>query len=156
MDSYKTYTAEFQGSKASVLIITTASYKPANYPLGEAFVIMQSEQTKRVNFRVEMDRDSFQNAPINSNEDFLHEEALNQAKILIDREHFEKYMNKDQIAPTYKITEFKFAERELLRHQLRGHISNELLCISELTNSQGLKKYLNTISNVKPYQVQGF
>lgn len=156
MDSFKIYTSNIQGFTDSLVIITTATYRTPNYPLGEAFVIYKDEQPIQENFRFVLDRDNFSAPPINSSADFLHEEALNEAIKFIDSKLFEKYTDQEKLAPIYKIVEAENGEREILRHQIRGHLTQAIQDIKNITNSQNLKTYLNTISGLKPYTVENF
>lgn len=79
--SYKIYAAEVQRLGPPAVIITTAFENAGGYHRAECFLVVPGESSLISAIQLKFPVKSFEGTPVTLDQEFMHEEALNQAKI---------------------------------------------------------------------------
>lgn len=80
MSQYKIYSMEVTQPGPVGVIITTSFFNPGGYPRAEYFLLLPDKQTL-FSQKLHFDVKSFKNSPVALTEEFMLDEALQQAKL---------------------------------------------------------------------------
>jgi hypothetical protein len=81
MPQFKVYVAEVMRTRDVAVIITNAFTNPGGYPRAESFLIIPDDECTLYCKSLSFDVKSFKDSPIELNEEFMLQEALNHARI---------------------------------------------------------------------------
>lgn len=150
MPQFKVYAAEVMPVGDVAVIITTAFTNPDGYPRAESFLIIPDEECtlcmKSLSFEVK----SFKNSPVELNEEFMLQEALNQALVEL-RLYVDRLSEKKGFGLPCARPEFIEDNQNLLVHLwVRGRCFERLDKIARKTQCEPLHELLNRIVSSLP------
>lgn len=81
MPTYKVFSAEVRRFGEPAIIITAAYTNPGGYPRAESYLLIPDEKNSLFANELSFDVKSFDESPVDLNEEFMLTEALGQARI---------------------------------------------------------------------------
>ncbi len=154
MKDFRLHTANIPFQPDRLTIITTALFNPGGYPKTEYFVVIPGLSGSVIKQSIKFNAASFKEASMELDQEFMFEEALNQAKLAVNAYLDEKRNeNKHYPAQVDFISE-EDPKRALMHFWVRGNIEAQLLEIADSTNLEDLSNFINTISAIQIARLQ--
>ena len=155
MPQFKVYAAEIMPMGEVAVIITTAVANAGGYPRAESFLIVPDEQCTLCANSLAFDVKSFQDSPVELNEEFMLQEALNQASIDL-RLNLAKLSKAQGIAIPHASPTIAEDNRNLLVHiWIRGHCFEKLNEIMQKTEFAPLRDFLLPLTKLPAIRKKG-
>jgi len=155
MPKFNVYAGEIAGLGEVAVIITTAYTNAGGYPRAEYFLIIPDDKCTGYAHRLFFDVQSFQDSPIELNEQLMLAEALNQARIDL-RLYLAKSVQGSGIALPHAGPAIIEDNSNLLVHLwLRGKCAERIVEVASKTDYPPLKDLLRAIAKLPTISKQG-
>jgi len=149
MSEFQVYTTYIPSWPDRVTVITTAFFNPGGYPKCEYFIILPGEEGRWFGCVISFNRASFENCPIKLDEEFMHEEALQQATQWLNIHQNER----QQKNPQYPLVTLQLVKEDpekcLFSLWVRGLCEEQILKISDKTSSPKLQDFIYAITPIQ-------
>jgi len=146
---YKIYTAQITRFGPAAIVITTAYTNAGGYFKAESFSVFPQPHSANVFQALRFDKKSFDESPIELNEEFMFNEALAQARIDIGL-HIEKYYSEKYfLIPTGELN-LNESNISLLIHMQVRQSAEFLIAIKEKTDCESLREVIGAILALPP------
>jgi hypothetical protein len=149
---YQIFSAKTSRFSEVGVVIVTAFFNPGGYPIAESFVLIPGDKGTMFANRLRFDVTSFNDSPVELNEDFMLEEALGQARIDLAA-HIEKEaksLNEIDISELIKRADVK-----LLFHLWVRGVCNHLAEVYRQTECESLRELLRPILQLPKISISG-